>query len=202
LIDALVGTSQLTAAAVPLVAQLDARGGAMHAAVAELLAAETAFEPPAFALARTAVLDTSLPAATRARLLAAVAATPGDAGRNAATELFAQLNPRAGAAAGANDPIEAAWRRWVGERLRANQLDYFVDLARTAQDPAQRTLAYAVLVQGVRNPRAPAAVREKVAPVLDAAWADAAAAPRLVDAITIMRVESQYQAQLDAYRKR
>ena len=200
LVDALVGTSQLAAAAVPLVAQLDARSPAFHAAVAELLAAETAFEAPAFALARTAVLDTTLAAATRAKLLAAVAATPGDAGRDAATELFARLTPRAGTPAAANDPIEAAWRRWVGERLRANQLDYFIERARTAQDPAQRTLAYAVLLQGVRNPRAPAAVREKVAPVLEAAWTDAAAAPRLVDAIAIMRVESQYQQQLDAYR--
>jgi hypothetical protein len=84
--------------------------------------------------------------------------------------------------------------------VRANQLDYFVDLARSAQDPAQRTLAYAVLLQAARNPRAPAAIREKVTPVLDAAWADPALAPRLVDAIAIMRVESQYTQQLEAYR--
>jgi len=200
LVDALVGTSQLAAPAVPLVAQLDARGGALHAAVAELLAGEPTFEGPALALARSAVLDTTIAAAARARVLTALSAMPGDAGRDAATEVFARLTPRAGAPMGPNDPIEAAWRGWVGGRLRANQLDYFVDLARSAPDPARRTLAYAVLLQGVRNPRAPAAVREKVAPVLDAAWADAAAAPRLVDAITIMRVESQYQQQLDAYR--
>jgi hypothetical protein len=93
-----------------------------------------------------------------------------------------------------------AWRRWVGERMRAGQLDYFVDLVRTAKEPAQRTLAYAVLLQAARNQRAPAAVREKVTPVLDAAWADAALAPQLVDAIAIMRVESQYTQQLEAYR--
>jgi hypothetical protein len=51
-----------------------------------------------------------------------------------------------------------------------------------------------------RNQRAPAAIREQVTPVLDAAWADAALTPRLVDAIAIMRVESQYQQQLDAYK--
>jgi len=167
--------------------------------VAELLAGETTFEAPALALARTAILDTTLTGAVRAKLLTALAAMPADAGRDASTAVFARLNPRPGAPA-PNDPIEAAWRRWVGERLRANQLDYFVDLARSAQDPAQRTLAYAVLLQVVRNPRAPAAVREKVAPVLDAAWADAALTPRLVDAITIMRVESQYTQQLEAYR--
>ena len=84
--------------------------------------------------------------------------------------------------------------------MRAGQLDYFVDLVRTAKEPAQRTLAYAVLLQAARNPRAPAAIREKVTPVLDAAWTDAALAPQLVDAITIMRVESQYTQQLEAYR--
>jgi putative membrane-bound dehydrogenase-like protein len=200
LVDALVGTSQLAASAVPLVSRLDATSPALHAAVAELLAGETSFEAPALALARTAVLDTTLAAATRARLLTAIAAMPGDAGRDATTEIFARLAPRPGSPAGATDPIEAAWRRWVGERLRFNQLDYFVNLARTATDPAQRTLAYAVLLQGVRNTRAPAAMREAIAPVLDAAWADAALTPRLVDAITIMRVESQYTQQLEAYK--
>jgi glucose/arabinose dehydrogenase len=203
LVDALVGTSQLAGAAVPLVAQLDGRGPAFRAAVAELLAGETKLDAPVLALARTAVFDTTLAGAVRARLLGAVAGTPGDAGRDASVELFARLTPRAGtppATPAATDPIEAAWRRWVGERLRANQLDYFVDLARTAPDPARRTLAYAVLLQGVRNPRAPAAVREKITPVLEAAWADAALAPQLVDAIAIMRVESQYQQQLEAYR--
>ena len=84
--------------------------------------------------------------------------------------------------------------------MRAGQLDYFVDLARTAKEPAQRTLAYAVLLQAARNQRGPATVREKIAPVIDAAWVDPALTPSLVDAIAIMRVESQYAQQLDAYR--
>jgi glucose/arabinose dehydrogenase len=214
LIDALVGTSQLAAAAVPLVTRIDAASPALHAAVAELLAGETTFEAPTLALARTAVLDTTLAAATRARLLTALAAMPGDAGRDAAVEVFARLTPRApapsAAPAGAQpgptgpgtggDPIEAAWRSWVGQRMRAGQLDYFVDLTRTAKEPAQRTLAYAVLLQAARNQRAPAAIREKVVPVIDAAWTDAAAAPSLVDAIAVMRVESQYAQQLEAYK--
>jgi hypothetical protein len=200
LIDALVGSSQLTASAVPLVTRLDATSPALHAAVTDLLAGETTFEAPTLALARSAVLDTTIAAATRAKLLTALAAMPGDAGRDATTEIFARLTPRAGTPAGGTDPIEAAWRRWVGERMRAGQLDYFVDLVRTAKEPAQRTLAYAVLLQAARNQRAPAAVREKVTPVLDAAWADAALAPQLVDAIAIMRVESQYTQQLEAYR--
>src|SRR5215217_7807765 len=99
LIDALVGTSQLAAAAVPLVTRIDAASPALHSAVAELLAGETTFEAPTLALARTAVLDTTLAAATRARLLTALAAMPGDAGRDATTEIFARLSPRPGAPA-------------------------------------------------------------------------------------------------------
>jgi hypothetical protein len=36
--------------------------------------------------------------------------------------------------------------------------------------------------------------------VLDAAWADPTLTPRLVDAIGIMRVDSQYAEQLQAYK--
>jgi hypothetical protein len=228
LVDALVGTSQLAPASAPLLAQLDARGPAFHAAVAELLAGETSFSPQTLPLARTAVLDASLGADLRGRLLTALSQMPGDAGRDAAVEVFARLNPRVGApnagaaapagapsgaptaapavggppgAGGASaDPIEAAWRRWVGDRQRAPQLDHFIQVARGGGDAAQRTLAYAVLLQSVRSPRAPAATREKVTPVIESAWSDAAAAPRLVEAIGIMRLESQYADKLQAYR--
>jgi hypothetical protein len=199
LADALVGTSQVGGAAVPMLAQLDAKGPALHAAVVELLAGETAFDAATLPMARAAVFDTTLPAATRARVLTAFSQLQGDAGRDAATAVFAQLNPKVGAPT-SNDPLEAAWRRWVGERLRNGQLDYFVNLAKSASDPAQRTLAYSVLVQVARNPRVPPAMREQIMPVLDAAWADPALTPRLVDAIGIMRVESQYTQQLDAYK--
>ncbi|MDB4881339.1 MAG: hypothetical protein JWL95_105, partial [Gemmatimonadetes bacterium] len=95
LFDALVGTSQLTPDAVPLLAQLDARGAAYHTSVAELLAGETSFSPQTLALARTAALDAALDAAVRARLLNAISQMPGDAGRDAATDVFARLTPRA-----------------------------------------------------------------------------------------------------------
>ena len=68
-------------------------------------------------------------------------------------------------------------------------------------EPSQRTLAYAVLLQSIRSPRTPAATREKVAPVIEAAWADAASAPALVQAISLMRLESQYTDKLAAYNQ-
>ena len=96
--------------------------------------------------------------------------------------------------------MEAAWRRFVGDRRRLGEIDYFVTMARRSE-PSQRTLAYAVLLQSVRSPRAPAAVRDKVTPVLDAAWADPASAPSLVQAISLMRLEGQYTDKLAAYKQ-
>ena len=56
-----------------------------------------------------------------------------------------------------------------------------------------------MLVQAVRSPRTPAAVHEKVAPVVESAWADATSAPSLVQAIPLMRVESQYTDRLQTF---
>jgi hypothetical protein len=142
------------------------------------------------------VLDTALRGEVRGALITAASRLPGDSGLAIASELVAQLNPFEGNAA----EVEAAWRRFVGDRRRANELDYFITMARTGQ-PEQRTLAYSVLVQSVRGARTPAPVREKVAPVIAAAWTDPSSAPSLVQAITIMRLESQYAEQLAAYRR-
>jgi hypothetical protein len=166
----------------------------------------------------------------RASLLTAIGQAPGQSALDVATEVYARLNPTPGMPAGATlagaapasatptagatapgtpaatnaaaaaDPVEAAWRRFVGDRRRAGELDYFINMARTAQ-PSQRTLAYAVLVQSIRAPRTPAPVREKVAPVIDAAWSDPASAPSLVQAISLMRLDSQYAEKLAAYNQ-
>ena len=120
------------------------------------------------------------------------AATPAAAASAAPTQPGAN-RPGAGA-----DPVETAWRRFVGDRRRMGELDYFITMAKKTE-PSDRTLAYAVLLQSVRSPRTPAAVREKVSPVIEAAWADAAAAPSLVQAVSLMRLESQYTEKLAAY---
>ena len=64
-------------------------------------------------------------------------------------------------------------------------------LAKTG-DAAQKTLAYAILPQQVRNPRAQQAVSDTVQPVLTAGWADAANAPNLARAVRIMKLQAQY----------
>ena len=96
--------------------------------------------------------------------------------------------------------METAWRRFVGDRRRMGEIDYFITMAKNTE-PSKRTLAYAVLLQSVRSPRTPAPVRAKVSPVLDAAWTDPASAPSLVQAVSVMRLESQYTEKLAAYNQ-
>jgi hypothetical protein len=213
-----VGHTQLDTQTVAIVSQLDAKGGALHAAVAQLLAGESRLDAAALPLAKNAVLDTQLDARIRAPLLSSIGQAQGQAALATAVDVFSTLNPTptpvtpagtaptvasgGGGGAGATaDPVEAAWRRFVGDRRRTGELDYFINVAKSGQ-PAQRTLAYAVLVQSVRTPRTPPPVRDKVVPVIEAAWADAASTPSLVQAIGIMRVEAQYTEQLAAHNQK
>jgi hypothetical protein len=203
LIEAIVGHTDLDAQAAVVVTQLDAKGGALHAAVGQLLAGENRLGPGSLALARTAVLDGQLDPSIRASLLTSIGQASGDAALAMAVDVFSSVTPTATAlAAGvAPSPVETAWRRFVGDRRRIGELDYFIKVAASGQREP-RTLAYAVLIQSVRTPRTPPPVRDKVVPVIDAAWADASSAPSLVQAIGIMRLEAQYAEQLAAYNQK
>ncbi|MEP7000225.1 MAG: PVC-type heme-binding CxxCH protein [bacterium] len=205
LIEAMVGRAQLDARTLAVATQLDAKGGAMHGAVAQLLAGESTLGAGSLSLARTSALDMTLDPKIRGSLLAGMSQVPGPAALDVAADVFARLNPAPGASASpappsGGDPVEGAWRRFVGDRRRGSELDYFINMSKTAQ-PSQRTLAYAVLLQSIRTPRTPAPVREKVAPVIDAAWTDPASAPSLALAIGIMRLESQYTERLATYNQ-
>ena len=195
-IDALTGTARIDPAAVALLGEVDGRNRELHAGVAFLLAGEATIDPRALSLVRAAVLDTLLPGDVRGRLLTSVGRLPGDTGLAVATGLMSRLNPTPGGAA----EVEAAWRRFVGDRRRSTEIDHFIRMARDGS-PEQRTLAWSVLLQATRGARTPAALREKVAPVIEAGWTDAARAASLVQAVTIMRLEAQYAEQLKAYRK-
>lgn len=195
-IDALVGRPRLDGETLPLLIELDGRGGELHTAVAQLLAGESEVDPALVPLVRSAALDPAVDAEVRAELLNGVAELPGEAGLELAIELFARVNPSAPSAA--PDPVEMAWRRFVGDRDRLRQIDRFVTLAGNGSE-TERTLAYSVLAQSIRSSRTPDAVRQRVTPVIDAAWTDPSAAPRLIEAITVMRLEDQYTDQLDAY---
>jgi len=220
LLQAMVGRAQLDAGTVAIATKLDARSPELHGAVAQLLAGESTLGAGTIPLARTAVLDPKLDPRIRGSLLTAIAQAPGTDALDVAAEVFSRLNPvpglsaagtpaaaaaasptpPAGTPAAGQDPVETAWRRFVGDRRRMGEIDYFITMAKRTE-PSQRTLAYAVLLQSVRTPRTPAPIREKVAPVLDAAWADPASAPSLVQAISLMRLESQYTEKLAAYNQ-
>ncbi len=198
-VNTLVGSVALTANALPLLTRLNAGGAGQRTSVAQLLANESSIIDGAMPLARAAAADTTLPEDTRAALLNKIAAMPGRAGTDAAASLFATMTPTPSPAGTTAAPVEAAWRRFVGDRRRLQELDYFVDRSRAAQS-GTRALGFAVLLQSVRGGRAAPVVNEKVQPVLTAAWISHEAAPDLVRAVQIMRLESAYTAQLDAYR--
>lgn len=213
----MVGRARLDDGTIAVAAQLDTRSPALHAAVVQLLAGESVLGASALPLAKRAALDATLDPKIRGSLLVAIAQAPGQPALDAAAEVFALVNPASpvvvtattpaaasptpAAPAASADPVEAAWRRFVGDRRRMTELDYFITMARGAS-PAQRTLAYAVLLQSIRSPRVPAAVREKVLPVIDAGWTDTASTPSLVQAVGLMHLEGQYGDKLATYGKR
>ena len=212
LVAALAGHSGIPASAAPLLTRIDASSAALHTAVAQLFGGENGLATELAPLATKIISDTTLSPEIRGNALAAVGRISGDQGLPAAITVFAQvtpsappaMTPAAAAAAGpptpaAANPVDLAWRRFIGARERTFQLDKFIALAHSS-DPAERRLGYAVLVQSVRNPRyTPEFVRNAVQPVLSSAWSDPAAAASLVQAIRIMRVDAQYADQLKAY---
>ncbi|MBW3629073.1 MAG: heme-binding domain-containing protein [Gemmatimonadetes bacterium] len=197
-IDALVGSSTLTDSHAELLAGLNAKSPLLRTAVAELVAGQATVPASMTGILRSAALDPSLDGEVRGRLLNAMMAAPGQAGTEAAVAVLTQLNPSEAAPAAGASPVEAAWRRFIGHQRRATELDYFINLSRTG-DPAQRVLAYSVLVQQVRGPRLQGADREKVVRAIDAGWTDTAAAPHLVRAINVMGVQGQYSERLQPY---
>jgi glucose/arabinose dehydrogenase len=158
-------------------------------------------DPIAMRLGRTIALNTELPDSIRGRVVTLIGTVAGRTGLEASSDILSKINPVITPAGTAAGPLEAAWRRYVGDRRRLQELDWFVDLSRSA-DSSARTLAFAVLLQSVRGGRAAPAVNDKVQPVLTAAWASQAAANDLVRAIGIMRLESAYTQQLEAHRAR
>jgi len=198
-IDALVGHSTVDSTHVAFLNGLSGKGPAVSAGVAELLAAQTTVPPSMVPVLRTAALDQSLNPDVRGRILNSLMAVPGLPGTEASVAILAQMNPTGPTAAGTTPgALEAAWRRFVGNQRRAQEVDYFIEQARSS-DPARRMLAYSVLVQQARSPRLQGPNRDKVVAAIDAGWANREAAANLVTAIRVMGVEGQYTEKLQAY---
>jgi len=195
IVNAVAGSSTISKQMVPLLSTWTRSGATMQPAVAQLLAGEASIVEGALPLVQSLALSASIPEETRAQLVNKVAALPGRPGLDAATELLAQLTPPVTPAGTDALPLEAAWRRYVGDRRRLAELDFFIELSRAAT-PTTRVLGFAVLLQSVRGGRAAAAVSDKVQPVLAAAWASHAAAADVARATSIMRLESAYAMQL------
>ncbi len=196
MIDALVGHQKVTP---DMVAMLQRTGGVATPALAQLISAENGIVDGGLPLVRRLAMDTSVPESVRGRLVGMLGAVAGRAGLDAATGVLVAYTPDVTPAGSAAGPLEAAWRRFVGDRRRLQELDYFIDQSRSAQ-PNARVLGFAVLLQSVRGGRAAAAVNDKVQPVLAAAWQSRAASADLARAVGIMRLESAYTEQLATVR--
>ncbi|CAN5176256.1 hypothetical protein BH09GEM1_BH09GEM1_40640 [soil metagenome] len=202
-IVSLIGHQQLDDTFLPVLEQLERRTGPVHGAVAELVSAQTSLPDNALPMLRRAALDPTLSGAARANALTAIGRLPTPKGLVAAAETFAHVNP----APGADPAVEQAWRRYVGDRNRIGQVDQFVELAH-GRDAEQRVLAFSVLTQlqrvtrGRNNMMAAmfAGPLAKVATTVDNAWTDPVAGPSLVNAIIIMKLETNYAEQLKAYQ--
>jgi glucose/arabinose dehydrogenase len=195
----LVGNARVSATMMPAIARIDRAGAAAHAAVAQLLAAESPLADGALAMVRAAAVDVTIADDVRARLLNSLGAVAGNAALDAAAGALVTVTPAITPAGTPAAPLEAAWRRFVGDRRRLNELDYFITLSRS-NSADSRILGFAVLLQSVRGGRAAAAVNDKVQPVLTAAWAARAMSPDLARAVGIMRLESAYAEPLAALR--
>ena len=200
-VTSLVGHLQLDTSMVATLTRWSATSTASRAGVAQLLAAEKGLVAGALPLAQRAALDATLDEEVRGKLMVMISALPARAGLEAAVGVIAPVTPTVEGMAAAGAPVgavEAAWRRFVGDRRRAQELDFFIDQSHGATGNG-RTLAFAVLLQSVRGNRAAAAVNDKVQPVLAAAWMSKASAPDLVRAVRVMKLESAYRAQLAAF---
>ena len=202
-IVSLIGHQQLDESLTPILEQLERRPGAIHGAVTELVTAQPALPENALPLLRRASLDPAMSGTARAAALTAVAKLTGPSSLATAVDVFSRVNPTPG-----NDPaVEQAWRRYVGDRSRIGQIDDFLALAQS-DDAERRVLAFSVLVQIQRLARGAnstlatmfAGPLAKVATAMDNAWANPTVAPNLVRAITIMKLEANYTAQLKAYQ--
>jgi putative membrane-bound dehydrogenase-like protein len=192
LVEAMVGRSAIDADQTAVLVQLSGKSPALKGAVAELLAKQPTQSEATLPLLRAAALDASLSPTVRESALNGIGLIPGVPGTQAAAPIFAQVNPRPGTE---DTPVDAGWRRWVGNNRRGQELDFWVAQA-DASDPEQRVLAYSVILQRLRATNVQPAVRDRLTPILDAAWADPARAQLLARAVRIMRLETQYTERL------
>jgi len=202
-IVSLTGHQQLDESFTPVLEQLERRPGSIHGAVADLVSAQPTLPDNALPLLRRTALDGTMSGAARANALTAIARLTGPTSVATAVDVFSRVNP----APGTDPAVEQAWRRYVGDRMQIQHIDEFVELSHSA-DAERRVLAFSVLAQLQRAARGRgnmmattfAAPLAKVSTTIDHAWTDSAAAPTLVRAITIMKLEANYADQLKAYQ--
>lgn len=191
----LIGHATVTAEMIPVLRGLATESATKRVGVAQLLAGESSVSTEAMPLVLAGAADATIGDSARAKLVTMVAALTGRGSTGSATPVIAMTTPISGEATGT--AVESAWRRYVGDRRRLQELDAFKEL--TSSDNAnERTLGFAVLLQAVRGNRVAPEVSSKVQPVLAAAWQSHAVSADLARAVHVMRLDAQYTEQLAA----
>lgn len=190
LAELLLGGRELAPVALKRLAQLSSAQPALREAAVRVVTALPSPPLEAAPLLAEAAAANSLPAALRARALTAVTrTTPADHDR--VTVAFAAVIP----SLPDHPELLQAWRRYVGDRQRAEELDHFLALA-AGGDENIRTLGFAVLVQVAALPRVDERIRDRARDAIAAGWKDAEAAAALQRAIRLMEAEDRYPEQL------
>lgn len=191
----LVGQTALSAEMLPALRRLANESVSKRVGVMQLLAGEATMLADATPLALLGVNDPTVGDTARGKLLTMIATLTGRAGIASAIQAFSKATPANGDATGTS--VETAWRRYVGDRRRQQELDTFVGLTGSG-NADERTLGFAVLLQSVRGNRVAPEISSKVQPVLAAAWQSRAVSSDLARAVHVMRLDAQYTEQLAA----
>jgi hypothetical protein len=188
----LVGLAALSEPVIDRISELNQTNPSLRPAIVQLVLAQPRQFVGSVDLLGPAALDAAQPPPVRERLLNAIASVPGIAGTRAAIPVFARLNP---VGAGDGSPVDAGWRRWVNNARRAEEVDYFVELTRSAARE-ERVLAYVVLLRTIaRNAQGLGAT---ITPVIETALRSPVTARELSEAVAILGQENQYGARLRA----
>ena len=194
LAEALVGQKRLSADLVPLLEKAAGRSDELRVAVVRFLTSQQDVAAESIPLLQNAALNPDLDPALRRQAFASLGNAPDEDGRSAALSTAVRLTRSLDQLP---EEVRGAWQQFVQEREHAENADRFVEMAQEGR-PAQRQLAYAVLLNLAGTDGVDESVRQKAETALEAAWEDDATTVDLLRAIGHTR-SSDYADRVDEY---
>lgn len=190
LADLLIGGRELSPAALDRLVAIGSADPSLRESAVQVVVALPGPPPAAAPVLASAAVDEALPVSLRARALAALTRTSSAEPSSTSTAYASIIE-----ALPHHPELLQAWRRYVGDRARAAELNHFLALAREGR-AEERMLAYAVLERLSQLPRLDEDVRASAAAAVEAAWTEGPAATALARAIRLLGVEESYAEEL------